>query len=129
MTPLATSGEWSVLVTPHQKLKPVNSLVVAVLADQAHTVTPQRTTFRSLDWTSPEPSVSSTGTEPTALPRPTGSVPVQTVSITSTVQHPATLDVLLVTTMHTPPPTDGADLHLVLDTTDAWHPPVQPPTR
>ena len=50
-------------------------------------------------------------------------------SITSTVQHPATLDVLPVTTMHTPPPTDGADLHLVLDTTDAWHPPVQPPTR
>ena len=63
--------------------------------------------------TSQVPSASLTGMEPTAHQRLTGSALVQTVSTISTVQHPATLDVILDTTTHTkPPPTSGVDLHL-----------------
>ena len=125
----ATSGEWSVSAIQLLKSKPENSLVEPVHHLLAPTVTQLRTTSQCLDWTSLELSVSSTGTEPTAHRRPTGSVLVQTGSITSTVPHRATLDVPPVTTTHTPPPIDGVDLHSVPDITDAWHPPVRPPTR
>ena len=92
-------------------------------------VTQQPTTSHCLALTSPVPSVSSTGTEPTVPPRPTGSVLVPTDSTTSTVQPAPMHDVPLDTTTHTLPPTDGVDLHSVQDTTDVWLPLVQPPTR
>ena len=77
-----------------------------------------------------EHSVSSIGTEPTVPPRLTGSVLEQTVSTTSTDQHPAMHVVLLdTTTLTTHNPTSGADSLSAQDTTDEWLRVEAPPTR